>query len=117
MGSDLQKIIDKLDPEEQEKVRALLNTVAMQAELIADMSHALVTHDGASALQRNALQSVTLTTLAQKLSGQVQGGPTVGEINQAVTEMRNAIQKSQAGQEALQTVFGFAMKVAPLLLV
>lgn len=116
MEPDLQTILAKLDADEQKKVLALLNAAAMQGELIRDLSHDLVTYEGAATLQREALRSESLAALAEKLGGKFDQGPTVREINQAVAQMREDIKTANSGQEAFQAVFGFALKMAPLFL-
>lgn len=117
MPGQFETILEKLTLEEREQVQSVLKTIAMQAELIGEMSRDLVIHEGAAALQRNAMQSSTLGKLGEILRKPSVKGPTVQEINQSIEAMRNAIQTAQSGKEAFEAIFGFAVKIAPLLLV
>lgn len=116
MPTQLETILQKLNSEEREQIQSVLRTVAMQGELIGEMSRDLVIHEGAAVLQRNASQSASLAKLGEILQRPRVQGPTVQEINASIEEMRNAIQAAQSGKEAFETIFGFAVKIAPLLL-
>ena len=116
MPTQFETILGKLSSEEREQIESVLKTTAMQAELIGEMSRDLVIHEGAAILQRDAMQTVTLTKLGELLSKPVVKGPTVQEINESIETMRNTIQSAQSGKEAFDTIFGFAVKIAPLLL-
>lgn len=116
MSTEIESILNKLTTAEQKKIEALLNTIAMQAEIIREMSRDLEDYIG-SDLQNTALLSTTLTRIAQLLEKPVVQGPSVQEINTAIGEMRSTIQQAQSGMEALDTVLNFAGRVAPLFLV
>jgi len=115
MPAQFETILEKLTLDEREQIQSVLKTIAMQAELIGDMSRDLVIHEGASALQRNAMQSSTLTRLGKLLNKPSVQGPTVKEINQSIEAMQNTIKTAQSSKEAFETIFGFAVKIAPLL--
>ena len=117
MADDFEGILQKLTPTEQEKVTALINTTVMQSELIREMSRDLQDYGAAAALQKTATGSVSLTRLGELLHAPRVQGPTVQEINGAIEEMRSSIESAQSSQEALNTILGFAVKVAPLFLV
>ncbi len=116
MSTEIDSILNKLSTEEQEKVKALLHTIAMQAALIKDMSRDLQDYAGAAG-ENTALRDATLNKIAQLLKKPVIQGPSIQEINTAVAQMNSAIQQAQSGQAVLNSVFSFAVRVAPLFVV
>ena len=88
----------------------------MQAELIRELTRDLMEYAGAAALQHDILRNVSLDKLADALGGQTVQGPSPGEINSAIKKMREDIERAQSAQETLDTVFSFALKIAPIVL-
>jgi uncharacterized coiled-coil protein SlyX len=115
MPTQIESILNKLTPEEQKVIESLLNTIAMQAEIIREMSRDLEDYAGAAA-ENTALRSDFLVRIAQLLKKPVVQGLSIQEINTATGEMKSAIKKAQSGVEALDTVLNFAGRVAPIFL-
>lgn len=113
----IEPILAKLDPVEQNQIKGLLHTIGMQAELIRELSRDLSDHQGAAALQRDLIEFSTLRTLADKMgSGTIQG-PTTAELNSEIGAMRESIAQAESTEKAMNAIFGFAVKVAPMFLV
>ena len=116
MGIKIEDILNKLNDEEKECIQNLINTTAMQALIINDMSRDLEDYAGAAA-QNTAIQSASMSKLATLLNKPVVEGPSIEEINTASEEMRASIEQASSGAEAFDTILKFAVKVAPLFLI
>jgi len=117
MAAQFESILEKLTLEEREQIQSVLKTIAMQAEIIKEMSHDLMIYDGSASLQNSAMTSATLAKLGEILKKPYVKGPSVEEINQSLDAMRVSIENAKSEKEAFETIFSFAIKIAPLLLV
>jgi hypothetical protein len=115
--NEYEDFINGLAEEKKKKVMSLLSTVSMQAELIDDLSIMLSIHGGADKVKDKVSGGLSLAVLAAKLDNPRVKGPTVKEIRDAAKEMNDQIRNAVEAIEVLESIFKFAIRVAPLALV
>jgi len=116
MEIKIEDIFNKLNEVEKKCVQNLINTTAMQALIINDMSRDLEDYMGAAA-QNTATQSVSMSKIASFLNKPVVESVSIEEINSASEEMIASIEQASSGAETFDTILKFATKVAPVLLI
>ena len=113
--AELKALLDAVPNEQKPTIQKVLSTVALQAQVIDDLLWKLEIEEGANALKKKIMGPV-LTQLAAKLDSPILKGPTLEEISDAIKEMQDNIENATDAQNIFQSVLGFALKVAPLVL-
>lgn len=115
--NEYEDLVNGLPEEKKKRIMSLLSTVSMQAELIEDLSIMLSIYGGADTVKDKVSGGLSLAVLAAKLDDPPVKGPTVKEIRDASKEMNDQIRNAAEAIEVLESIFKFAIRIAPLALV